>query len=77
MKVYKTIENDKYRVTVESLDIIKTGKGQFLATYWDKVAYAYELDRDIYLYQTLAQAYEKALEIVADENILKVYNHGL
>jgi len=77
MKVYKTIEHDKYRVTVERLDIIKTGKGQYLTSYWDKACSAYELDRDIYLFETLTEAYEKALEIVAEENILKVYNHGL
>jgi hypothetical protein len=71
MKIYKTIEHDKYRVTVE-----KTDRGDYLAAFWDK-NWTHESDRDIYLYQTLAEAYEKALEIVAEENILKVYNHGL
>jgi hypothetical protein len=70
MKVYKTIDHDKYRVTVESL-----GNGQFCATF--NYSHGYESDRDIYPYKTLVEAYEKALEIVAEENILKVYNHGL
>jgi hypothetical protein len=71
MKVYKTIEHDKYRVTVEQTD-----NGKYRVCFWDK-HWVKPDERDYDVFNTIAEAYERALDMVAEENLLKIYNHSL